>query len=43
MRDLLFEVAHWWRLSPFEIEGLPLSAFLELYEQALRIEPPEDR
>lgn len=39
----MFEVARWWRLSPFEVESLPLSSFFELLAQALRIKEQEKR
>lgn len=37
----MFEVARWWGLSPFEVESLPLSSFVELLDQAQRIKEEE--
>lgn len=37
IRDLVFETAWVWRLSPLEVEGLPISDLFEMSEQAGRI------
>ena len=42
LRDRVFDVAHWWRLSPFEVEALPLRSLVELIEQANRISEKEN-
>lgn len=37
VRDLIFSTAFVWRLSPFELEGRPLSDIFELADQIERI------
>ena len=37
IRNLVFETAWVWRLSPLEVEGLPISGLVEMSEQAGRI------
>ena len=37
MRDIIFDVARFWGVSPFEVEARSISDVVELVEQANRI------
>lgn len=41
MRDMIFDVARYWRVSPFEVEARTISEVVELVEQANRIHEKE--
>ena len=41
MRDIVFDVARFWGVSPFEVEARSISEVVELVEQANRIHERE--
>ncbi len=37
LRNRIFEVSRWWRISPLDVEAMPLSSLEELLDQANRV------